>query len=419
MSNFRNSNVGQNTVFNVNDTHPLIPNSQNYTYYKKYVSVHSEDRDYIKFPNSSLFEIELPEDYLNVGAVKLVDWTFPANYSTFSPLSSNITMTFLINNPYNPGEHEFSDALQEAIFTALYNNKNNNYRIIIEEGFYNPDQMSTELTNKFNDAVNTVIKNYFTDNISIPGYAELLAQFISSGGYNQFVIVYNTVGQKLWFGNKSSGFILTNSTSIINDYLSSKCDLPKLPDFSSWGLPGYLGLDRCDIESTSIIDFVPRFYYGDVYPGDNGYWLLPDLPTAQVSFITATYKINLFGVSYIYMEIDGLNCIDETSPFNISNFTLTTNKTNGIVNSSFAKLAVPTTPMSQWFDRDSHPYKLYLPPAERIRKLKFKLRYHNGQLVNFGVFNYSFTIEFTLYSSQQLREYKLFQPTLGGINANF
>jgi hypothetical protein len=420
MSNFRSSNpLGEQTVYNVNKTHPLIPNSQNYTSYKKYVSIHSEDRDFIKYPSSSSFEIELPEDYLNVSTVRLVDWTFPANYSTFSPLTSNITMTFLINNPYNPGEHEYSDSLQEAIFTALYNNKNNNYSIIIEEGFYNPDQMSTELTNKFNEAVTIVIKKYFTDNIIVPGYSDLLAQFISSGGYNQFVVVYNTVGQKLWFGNKSSGFILTNSTSIINDYLSSKCDLPKLPDFSSWGLPGYLGLDRCDIESTSKPDFVPRFYYGDVYPGDNGYWLLPDLPTAQVSFIMATYKINLFGISYMYMEIDGLNNIDETSPYNISNFTLTTNKTNGIVNSAFAKIAVPTTPMSQWFDREALPYKLYLPPAERIRKLKIKLRYHNGQQVNFGVFNYAFTLEFSLYSSQQLREYKLFQPANGGITSSF
>lgn len=417
MNQFRNSaSVGQHTVFNVNETHPLIPNSQNYTYYKKYVSIHSEDRDFIKYPNSSSFEIELPEDYLNVSAVRLVDWTFPANYSTFSAISSNITMTFVINNPYNPGEHESADPLQNAIFEALYNYKDSQYRLIIEVGFYNPDQMATELTNKFNEAVNIVITKYFTDN----GYTDLLTQLIASGGYRQFVVVYNTVGQKLWFGNKSSRFILTNSTSIIKDYLTdtAKCVIPQLPDYSSWGLPGYLGLDRCDTPSTSVVDFVPRFYYGDVYPGDNGYWLLPDLPTAQVSFLEATYKINLFGVSYMYMEIDGLNCMDETSPYNLSPFTLTTNKTNGIVNSAFAKLAVPTTPMSQWFDRDAHPYKLYLPPAERIRKLKIKIRYHNGQLVNFGVFNYSFTLEFAIYSAQQVREYKLFQPSLGGVNVN-
>lgn len=422
MSIYRSSSVGQHTVFNVNETHPLIPNSQNYTLYKKYVSIHSEDRDFVKYPSSSSFEIELPEDYLNISSIRLADWTFPANYSTFSPLSSNITMTFTINNPYNPGEHEYNDPLQEAIFLALYNYTGNNYKIIIEEGFYNPDQMSTELTNKFNEAVNGVIKQYFTDNIPTnPEYADLLNEFVTSGGYTQFLVVYNTVGQKLWFGNKSSGFVLTNSTSIIRDFLTdtSKCVTPQLPDFSSWGLPGFLGLDRCDTPSASANNFVPRFYYGDVFPGDNGYWLLPDLPGAQVHFLDATYKINLFGVSYIYMEIDGLNCIDETSPFNINNFTLTTNKTNGIVNSSFAKIPVPTTPMSQWFDKNSQPYKLYLPPAERIRKIKIRLRYHNGQLVNFGVFNYSFTLEFTLYSSQQIREYKLFQPSNGGINPNY
>ena len=359
----------------------------------------------------------MPEDYLNVSTVRLVDWTFPANYNTFSPLTSNITMTFFINNPYNPGEHEFSDTLQEAIFEALYNYKGNQYKLIIETGFYNPDQMATEFTNKFNEAVNNVIKTYFI----AKNYTVLLDQFELNGGYTQFVIVYNTVGQKLWFGNKSSGFILTNSTSIIKDFITDgfKCAITQLPDFSSWGLPGYLGFERCDIESSTIPNSVPRFYYGDVVPGDNGYWLLPDLPTAQVYFIEPTYKINLFGVSYIYMEIDGLNCIDETSPYSLSTFTLTTNKTNGIVNSAFAKIGVPTTPMSQWFDRESLPYKLYLPPAERIRKLKIKLRYHNGQQVNFGVFNYAFTLEFCLYSSQQVREYRLFIPPAGAVTPSF
>lgn len=73
------------------------------------------------------------------------------------------------------------------------------------------------------------------------------------------------------------------------------------------------------------------------------------------------------------MEIGGQNCIDETKPYNVSRFTTETNQTNGVVNSSFAKIAVPTTPLSQWFDRDSVPYKYYYPPAERIRRLKLEL----------------------------------------------
>ena len=114
------------------------------------------------------------------------------------------------------------------------------------------------------------------------------------------------------------------------------------------------------------------------------------------------------GPAYFYMEIDGLNCIDETSSYNVSKFTIQTNETNGVVNSSFAKIAMPTTPISQWFDKESYPYKLFMPPAERIRKLKIKLRYHNNLLVNFGRFEYSFMLQFTLLVPQQLRKITTF-----------
>ena len=107
------------------------------------------------------------------------------------------------------------------------------------------------------------------------------------------------------------------------------------------------------------------------------------------------------------MELSGLNCIDETSPYNLSEFTQTTNQTNGIVNASFCKLPVPSTPLSQYFDKEAPYYKLFLPPAERIRKIKVKIRYHDGQLVNFENFNYSFTLEFVMFSSQPARGYQL------------
>ena len=101
------------------------------------------------------------------------------------------------------------------------------------------------------------------------------------------------------------------------------------------------------------------------------------------------------------MEIEGQNCIDETLPYNPSDFTFTRpNTTNGVVNAAFAKIAVPTTPITQWFDRGSLPYKWYDPPADKIRKLNIRLRYHNNQLVNLGAFNYSFTLEFTCLLSQ-------------------
>jgi hypothetical protein len=409
-------------VYNVNTSHPLIPSSQEYIFYKKYVSIHSEDRDILKFPNSSEFEIELPEDYLNVISLKLVQWTFPANYNTFSSLSGNVFLSFKITKLYNPGEFSVSDDYNYRIFEALFNS-NPVYTFVIEEGFYNPTQMAIELTNKFNHVVTERISEYFENQATIyphDGWDTMLSEFLSNGGYNRFIIVYNTVSLKLWFGNRADSFVILSevgeSTSALANSICSS-GRPTLPDFSSYGLPAYLGLSRCNQESTSSFGLkdtansakvngkiVPRFYYGDVTPGDNGFWLLPlDLSGCQAHWVESQWKLNIMGEPYLYMEIQGQNCLDETKPYNVSKFTLETNQTNGVVDSAFAKMAIPTTPLSQWFDRDSIPYKLYNPPAERIRRLKFKIRYHNGQLANFGVFNFSFLLEFTLQNPQILR----------------
>jgi hypothetical protein len=417
-------------VFNTNQNHPLIPSAQQYSFYKKYVSIHSEDRDIIKYPNASNFEIEMPEDLINVYTISLSNWSFPSNYDTFSSLNSNVIMTFNINNPYNPGLYNLSSPYYSAIFKALFINSSIDYTIIIQSGFYNPDQMVSELTNKFNYAVSQRISNFLQDTTS-PYYdpitfPEFFNQFESSGGYNNFVIVYNAVSQKIWFGNKSDGFILTNETQFNpNSVYDNHVCLNKnqIPNFSTWGLPANLGLTRNNITSINgstlqnnsldpnlnIVNGVitPRFYFGDVFPGDQGYWLLPNpyLPGSQVNWIECPNKINLMGSAYFYLELEGQNCIDETSPYNLSSFTSQTNQTNGIVNSSFAKIAVPTTPISQWFDRDSMPYKEYMPPADRIRKLKIKIRYHNGQLVDFGIFDYSLMFEFTMLQPTQARSY--------------
>jgi hypothetical protein len=77
------------------------------------------------------------------------------------------------------------------------------------------------------------------------------------------------------------------------------------------------------------------------------------------------------------------------------------------VNSAFAKIPIPTTPISQWFDNDMGPYKYWNPPAERISKLKFKFRYHNGQLCEFGQFQFSFMLEFNILKPQQERSYSI------------
>lgn len=391
----------------LNDSHPIQPNANTYTVFEKAVSIHSEDRNVIKEPNSNKFSVMMPQALENVSEIRLLDWSFPANYNVFSAANSNLTMTFKITNPYNPGAVGLADALQNAIFVALNDYTDQNFLILIEEGFYNPTQMTTELTNKMNEAVTTYLVKYFGEN----GYSDQIAPLSAAGGYTQFIVVYSTVGQKIWFGNKSCEFTITSSTELEKDYLGDnvKCIVRgQQPDFSDWGLGGNLGLSRCDTSSADPSNNYVRFYYGDVFPGDSGYWLVPDLSGAFVSYIQCPYKINFMGPAYMYMELitDGdntLNCIDETQPYNLSNYTLHTNETNGIVNSAFAKIPINTTPLAQWFDRDQTPYKLFTPAISRMRKLSVRFRYHNGHEVDFGQFPFSFTILFKLYLPTQTR----------------
>jgi hypothetical protein len=410
------------------NNHPLIKNSNQYFFEKKYLSIHSEDRDVTKYPIASEFEILLPQEYLNVASARLYSWSFPANYNVFSINTYNVTMSYKFLKLYNPGEHSFSDPLAEGIFAALYSYGDLEIIIDIEPGFYNPDQMVTELTNKFNESVTRIIDAFFSNPDNAINYATAKSLFTR---YDRFNIVYNSVSQKIWFGNNADKFIITNSSNIfLQRYVvDSNCVRKNmLPEWANWGLPSYLGFTRCDATSYNVQEFieklpvegpivtgllnnsdVPRFYYGDSVEGsgDAGYWLIPNLPGATVYFLEAPFKISFMGPAYIYMEVDGMNCIDETSPWNLSNYTSHTNQTNGIVNSSFAKIAVPTTPISQWFDNDMGPYKYWNPPAERIGKLKFKFRYHNGTLVEFGQFQYSFMIEFNLLKPQQERSYSI------------
>lgn len=401
--------------FNVNTIHPLIPNSQEYTYYQKFVAIHSNDRDTTKFPNASEFEIELPQDFLNVLAVSLQSWSFPQT-ELFTSKNNNIRFSFKISEPYNPHLNNFDDELQIEICNGLYTHIDDDFIISIEEGLYTSQQMATELTNKMNESVTIFLTNYLT-NIN----SSNLNTFISNGGYSEFIIAFNEVENALWFGNRSSNFIITNNN--INLYGPStvntlnQCSNYSLPDFNYWGLPAYLGFSRNNISGTTTDDnIIPRFYYGDYKPGDKGYWLPANsaLPGSSVYFLKTPYKLNMNGPFFYYVDIKELNCIDETSPYNLSNFTLTTNVTNGRVNTSFARVSVGTnlSPSTQWYNENNNPYKLFVPPAERIRRLHICIRNHNGQLVNFKNYEFSFMLEFTLYSAQIGRKYNLYQPNI-------
>ena len=389
--------------FVTNTTHPLIENANEYMLFKKYVSIHSEDRDVIKYPNASYFELDLPQDYLNVSTVTLSNYTFPMYYNVFSISQNNVFFTFnLVSYPTSP----LSLAINNTEFT-----------IIITEGTYTSTTMATELTNKMNEAVNLYLISYMINNSIDP-------TSISYGGYTDFVVAFNVVSQTLWFGNTTSAFVIANESPLYrSETLQLNALLPEtVQTFINWGLPAYLGFFQSNAYSRTS-NIPPRFYYGDALTaGDNGYWLTPASTTSEVYFLEAPRKLNILGESYFYMDIQLLNTMDELAPFSSTacKRETSTNQSNGINNSAFAK--IPTDPTSQQGAQlfNSSTYKVFYPPAERIRKLRIKLRFHDGRLVNFDNFNYSFCLIFTVLTPQNLRNATCIDPTLSqGFNNSF
>jgi len=402
--------------YNLNTTHPLIENVQQYTYYKKVLSIHSEDRNSFKYPLSSQFEITLPQDYLNVQSVKISSWSFPYNMNVFSDSQNNVKLTFKINKPYNPGEFDQPNVLQNAIFAGLYNhyNDDNEFIIKIEAGNYTPTLMVKELQNKMNHAVNVYLLEYF-----LKHYPDLIKEFELRGGYSSFVLAYNIVSGKIWFGNRCDGFVLTNETVNLSQLQLDICNPYKqiAPSFADTGLPGRLGFTRCNSESIKVLDInEARFYYGDVNTErDDGYWLkpYPDLIGSSCYFVEPLFKIEIYQRLAFYIDIQLLNCMDEIAPYNLSNFTIQNSQNNGQVNSAFAKISsqnFANDNVSNFFETTSIPFKYFDPPAERIRKLSIKIRNHDGSLVNFNNLPFTFTLEFGLMTNSALKEYNAYVP---------
>ena len=418
-------------ILNHDTNHPLIANTGQYVKYKKIVSIHSEDRNILKFPLASRFEIELPDDLVNIESVKLVSWSFPSNYDVFSVENKNLELTFTFpsvaninippdNNSIPPPNPLITDTYLltlPTVYDILVASVGHEFIVVIEPGSYDPPHLVMELQNK----MNSVVELYIIEKMVEQGYPNLNIQnFINGsstyqGGYNGFSVAFNKVSNKIWFGNNICQFELTNNSQYINQSLQELyCLYKSLPDFSNFGLPSNIGLPK--INMTATIATVPRQYIFSyenykipIYSGGSGNWIIPSTVwSGPVYFIKCPHKINIMGQSHFYMDISELNNIDETSPYNVSQFTRQTNITNGRVESAFAKIAIPGLPLSLWYDINAEGnYKFFDPPAERIRRLSIHIRYHNGMPVDFETFNYSFCLEFTLLNGYISKKFNM------------
>ena len=351
-----------NVSYNLGNHKPLINRDQTYVLDRKLITIHSEDRDITKWPNSSNFEVVLPETIHNVQSLRLIEVAMPANLYTFSNKYQNTQLAFTL------------DGFPQTI-------------ISIDEGFYNPNELALELTNKMN-------------------------QSIAPGTDTSFNVYYNNVSQKYWFGHTTLPFSLDFIEEIKYTFLDNECEPPIIfNQYTNWGLPSYLGFYKAQYISTPV-NPVPKTF--DYLPPTISAWTDPTSNDYITHYVEAPTTINIMGDRCIYMDVDKYNTMDELYPYTQStrdsyNFS----GYSGKVNSAFAKIPVNVLYDKLVFDSRTlflNNFAHYEPPIERIAKLKFTFRFHDGRLVDFKDCPFDFTLELNSLKNEIGKTYSIRVP---------
>jgi hypothetical protein len=338
-----------------------IQTNSNYVVFKKILSVHSEDRDITKWPNSNFFEITAPVEYKNVVSLRLSDIQIPSSYYVFSNTNQNTKLSFKVIPVHTLGSKlsltTFADYTYDVGIKLLQSPP---FTITLPEGTYTPEDIATELTNLLNAKV---------------------CEYMGSNTFNNFTIEYNKNTHKFVFKNDTNEFNLLFTSP---EYYEHCANSSYYDNYTNWGLGSYLGFNKKKYKSMN-------------------------------KKIVSENAENIYGDSYIYMELDYCNSIDEIAPYTEKSSASYNPKYSGKHNASFAKIPLFLTGNLVFSSKETYLSNIFFsdPPLERIQKFKFKLRYHDGRMVDFHNANYTFSIEITILKPDTIK------PTIKVNSANY
>ena len=216
------------------------------------------------------------------------------------------------------------------------------------------------------------------------------------------------MAQKFWFGHTDLPFTLDFGNQL--SYNITNCEQPIVwNQYANWGLPYNLGFKKEDYPSLTDLDGITFDYLCPVSISCSS----GASPASIKYYVEAPLSLNIIGDLCIYMEVDKYNSIDELYPYNQSSRSLYDNNAyNGQVEAAFAK--IPIQSHEQWsFDARTlflQNIVHYDPPIERIARLKFKFRFHDGRLVDFQNYNFDFCIEFNCLRDEIAKAYEVRIP---------
>ena len=352
----------------------------------KFLTISSDDRDVTFWPHTNEFEVILGDDIRNIYSVEIKSATIPTNIHSFSNNYKNTKLTI-----------GFGGAAG-TVFD-------------ISAGIY-PD--GTYIANAIESAVNQ----------------QNLQDFIK--------VYYDTNSKKTWFVS-DSGFTIYNSDGSLNEHnYNYKCDETSIREndkeiyknSQNWGLGYNLGLKKentiAEEAGASSISLEYLRINEDINGADRSYTIVKKTQY----YIQSQYNINLQPDTNFYVEMESQN----HSFNNIIGCRPYQSNVNSQYNSSFnsnrccaiASLenSIQENPLgiAQWdisFGRSNTsrrpaPFSdggkhyvtkthnsglvstpsVFNPPLSGIRKLKFKIRFHDGRLVDSGKTPVHFLIHF-------------------------
>ncbi len=408
--------------YNLHNNHPLINRQQKFLLNRKVVTIHSEDRDFNKYPNSNEFSIDLPQSLKNVQSMRLLDTVFPADLYTFTNSYQNTKFKVGINlsNTYSGPNNPVTINDTTFYFEELHT-------ITITEGNYSYEQLCFELENSLNNIANVSgfsvryseaeQKFYFvnTNNFLFAFFFDEELDYSNCKSFNLFN-KHNRwgLGWNLGF-NKKTYIPNIHSDTSTNGYISSESKNTPLFDApTDSNQPVYwLKSERCsNIKSSEVI-------YMEIEKYNSVDEIVPNVENTSANYYSSNNCVENCNTTcvngVVNNKVSKTNSSDYTK--SLKNINSCLNKSNqndygGRINSVFAKiytrgfnLEVVNETITD-AESGGHRYITTFDNQleERINKLIFKFRFHDGTPVDFCGKDFNFSIEFNQIASDMLND---------------
>ena len=372
--------------FIINRNHPLIEREQTYFLDRKLVSIHSVDRDINKWINSNNFEVELPENLMNVYSLRLISINLPNNLYTFTNNYRNTKFIFSIQS-------DASGNTDDIQILEGYELSGGLYTVEISEGFYTPEELQNELQGKINETVNNTLYDFSSN------YTQ---------SYDYFKVKYDKPTNKYYIVNTRDNFTLLFDEQ--PTYTNVECGFKDVwEQYYNWGLPYNLGYnkERYTSSQTNAGDDLAFFYDGTTFQPSS------DNSSNSVKYAVSNISADILVNECIYLELDKYNSMDEIVPYSQNTNATYNNDYSGKINGAFAKIPLLNNPHTQVYDSRNgflNNITFFKVPIPTIRKLKFKFRFHDGNLVDFKNMPLSFVIEANQLIDEQQRYFTVNAP---------